>query len=160
MKQIFAPNYAVVQSDLEIFTLNHPTTIFMDDDVVVEIADTEEGLATFVASMQVGKFPAIPEIGEWCEGNKFYAYGDDKAKCLKGHYRTHYAIEETPALWLVIPTISAGYPVWVQPTGAHDAYNIGDRVHFPTINDAVYESKINANVWSPIVYPQGWLLIG
>jgi len=45
---------------------------------------------------------------------------------------------------------------WVQPTGAQDAYNIGDRVLF---NGNTYESLINANVWSPTVYPQGWLLI-
>jgi hypothetical protein len=47
-------------------------------------------------------------------------------------------------------------PEWVQPTGAHDAYNIGDRV---TFQGAVYESLINGNVWSPAVYPAGWLLI-
>jgi hypothetical protein len=44
-------------------------------------------------------------------------------------------------------------PDWVQPTGAHDAYNIGDKVKFA---GAVYEGKINANVWSPSVYPAGW----
>jgi len=44
-------------------------------------------------------------------------------------------------------------PDWVQPTGAHDAYNIGDKVRF---DGKVYESKINANVWSPAVYPAGW----
>ena len=45
------------------------------------------------------------------------------------------------------------YPEWVQPTGAHDAYNTGDRV---TYNGRVYESTINGNVWSPDAYPQGW----
>lgn len=45
------------------------------------------------------------------------------------------------------------YPSFVQPTGSHDAYNIGDRV---TYNGKVYESTINANVWSPDTYPQGW----
>lgn len=61
----------------------------------------------------------------------------------------------TPALWHpeVIPDI---IPVWKQPTGAHDAYNKGDKVHFPKITDPVYESLINANVWSPAVYPAGW----
>jgi hypothetical protein len=44
-------------------------------------------------------------------------------------------------------------PDWVQPTGASDAYNIGDKVKF---EGAVYESIINANVWSPSVYPAGW----
>lgn len=119
----------------------------------VNTFDTEEQNVTFIASMQVGKFPHIPEIGEWCEGNKVYAYGTDKAKCLQGHNRMSFAIEDTPALWLIIPTISAGYPQWVQPSGAHDAYALGDRVSF---NGKNYESLINANVWSPSAYPDGW----
>lgn len=47
-------------------------------------------------------------------------------------------------------------PEWVQPTGSADAYNIGDRVIF---NGQVYESLIDANVWSPADYPAGWQLI-
>ena len=49
------------------------------------------------------------------------------------------------------------YPEWVQPSGAHDAYNTGDRV---TYNGRVYESTINGNVWSPDAYPQGWEDLG
>lgn len=52
-----------------------------------------------------------------------------------------------------------GYPVWKQPTGAHNAYNIGDKVHFPTLDDPVYESTINGNTYSPEGYPTGWKLI-
>lgn len=44
-------------------------------------------------------------------------------------------------------------PNWVQPTGAQDDYNIGDKVKF---EGAVYQSLIDANVWSPTVYPAGW----
>lgn len=44
-------------------------------------------------------------------------------------------------------------PAWVQPTGAHDAYSIGDRV---TFQGRVYESVTNGNSWSPLAYPQGW----
>lgn len=44
-------------------------------------------------------------------------------------------------------------PAYRQPSGAHDAYKQGDRV---TYNGAVYESTINANVWAPDAYPQGW----
>lgn len=40
-----------------------------------------------------------------------------------------------------------------QPTGAHDAYKIGDKVSW---NGGIYKSKINANVWSPTSYPAGW----
>lgn len=43
---------------------------------------------------------------------------------------------------------------WVQPTGSHDAYMRGDRVIF--VDGNVYESLIDANVWSPEVYPAGW----
>ena len=50
-------------------------------------------------------------------------------------------------------------PVWVQPTGAHDAYNKGDKVHYPSATDPVYESLIDANVYSPEAYPQGWQLV-
>lgn len=103
-----------------------------------------------------------PEGAEWIPGeqvalNATRTYLTITYKCLQAH-QTQIGWEPnvTPALWQVV---QAAIPVWVQPTGAHDAYNIGDRVHFPTINDAVYESKINANVWSPIVYPAGWLLI-
>lgn len=47
-------------------------------------------------------------------------------------------------------------PVWVQPTGAHNAYQTGDRVHYKTATDPVYESLIDGNVWSPDDYPAGW----
>lgn len=121
----------------------------------VNAFDTDEQRVTFIASKNANIFPSIPEVGQWCDENKIYAYGTDKAKCLKGHNRMSFAIEATPALWLIIPTV-VGYPVWVQPTGVHDAYKKEDRVHFPSATDLVYESLIDANVWSPTAYPQGW----
>ncbi len=42
---------------------------------------------------------------------------------------------------------------WVQPTGAHDAYQTGDIVSF---EGRVYRSLIDSNVWSPDSYPAGW----
>jgi hypothetical protein len=50
-----------------------------------------------------------------------------------------------------VPTV----PAFLQPTGAHDAYKIGDLVLF---QGQVYESTINGNVWSPAAYPAGWKL--
>ena len=44
-------------------------------------------------------------------------------------------------------------PEYKQPTGAHDAYQAGDRV---TFHGRVYEAVINAVVWSPLAYPQAW----
>lgn len=45
---------------------------------------------------------------------------------------------------------------WLQPTGAHDAYQIGDLV---TFQGQVYRSVINNNVWSPTGHPAGWELV-
>ena len=46
------------------------------------------------------------------------------------------------------------YPEWRQPTGAQDAYKIGNKVHYPTADDPVYISTVDNNVWEPGVY--GW----
>ena len=51
--------------------------------------------------------------------------------------------------------ITEEYPDWVKPTGAHDAYNIGDIVKY---NGKLYQSTINGNVWAPDEYPSGWTL--
>ena len=45
------------------------------------------------------------------------------------------------------------YPEFVQPTGAHDAYNIGDKV---TYNGKKYICQMNNCVWTPDAYPSGW----
>lgn len=55
--------------------------------------------------------------------------------------------------WRLLWASTTTAPEWVQPTGAHDAYNIGDLV---TFQGQTYRSLINANVWSPAVYPAGW----
>lgn len=47
-------------------------------------------------------------------------------------------------------------PEFIQPTGAHDAYQQNDMV---TYNGAIYISLINGNVWAPDIYPAGWRLI-
>ena len=45
------------------------------------------------------------------------------------------------------------WPDFIQPTGAHDAYNTGDKISY---NGKHYICKMNACVWAPDVYPAGW----
>ena len=45
------------------------------------------------------------------------------------------------------------YPEYVQPTGAHDAYHVGDKI---TYNGKHYECIFDNCVWNPEEYPQGW----
>ena len=67
------------------------------------------------------------------------------------------AAEWTPdtatSLYKKVGIDPSGIPLWVQPLGATDAYNIGDIVSY---NGKLYKSIINANVWAPDVYPAGW----
>lgn len=61
--------------------------------------------------------------------------------------------DNTAALYTPIGLDDAGYPLWSQPTGAHDAYNVGDVVDYGGV---LYESTINGNVYAPDAYPDGW----
>ena len=60
--------------------------------------------------------------------------------------------DATPALWVVVSIDE--YPEWVQPTGTHDAYNIGDKVSY---NGKHYVCTIDANTYAPDVY--GWEIV-
>ena len=62
---------------------------------------------------------------------------------------------ELPALYLNMMPENV-IPEWIEPTGSHDAYNIGDKVIY---EGEVYESIIDGNTWSPTDYPQGWQLV-
>lgn len=43
-----------------------------------------------------------------------------------------------------------------QPTGAHDAYHVGDKI---TYKGKHYTCTYNGCVWTPDEYPQGWQLV-
>ena len=51
-----------------------------------------------------------------------------------------------------IPVVEE-YPEYKQPTGAHDAYKIGDKI---TFNGKKYICKLDNCVWSPAEYPVAW----
>lgn len=63
----------------------------------------------------------------------------------------------TESLYSSFGLDESGYPIWAQPSGAHDAYNSGDIVNY---NGTLYESLIDGNVWAPDVYPVGWEEVG
>lgn len=61
--------------------------------------------------------------------------------------------EPTPEPEAETPSPEPSYGDWVQPTGAHDAYEQGDVVLH---DDQIWQSTANANVWAPGVY--GWIV--
>lgn len=96
-------------------------------------------------------------FSKW-DSNVSYSVGDRVQyegllyKCVQAHTsQDDWTPDITPALWT--RTSTDEWPEWVQPTGAQDAYNIGDKV---TYKGEHYISLINANVYSPEAYPAGW----
>lgn len=86
-------------------------------------------------------------------------YGEKLYRCVQAHTsQTGWEPDKTPALWTEVAK-PGEIPVWKQPTGAQDAYNKGDRVHYPDADGPVYESLIDGNVWSPEAYPAGWEVV-
>lgn len=71
-------------------------------------------------------------------------------KCVQAHTsQADWTPDVVPALW--VRTSTEEWPEWIQPTGAHDAYNQGDKVSH---NEKHWISDIDANVYEPGVY--GW----
>ena len=77
-------------------------------------------------------------------------------KCVQAHTSQEgWEPDKTQALWTEVAK-PGEIPVWRQPTGAQDAYNKGDKVHYPDADGPVYVSIVDANTWAPDVY--GWEL--
>lgn len=83
------------------------------------------------------------------------AVGDPQLyRVAQGHTaQADWLPEDTPALYTAIGLTSGGYPVWAQPTGAHDAYNVGDIVSH---QGALYESLIDGNTTEPGTDERWW----
>ena len=97
------------------------------------------------------------ELFPMWEIGRAYAAGDRVQhvgtlyKCVQAHTsQADWTPDATPALWVVVSIDE--YPEWVQPTGAHDAYNTGDKVSY---NGKHYVCTVDANVYAPDVY--GWV---
>ena len=92
------------------------------------------------------------EIGAEYAVNDRRRSGANLYKCVQAHIsQADWTPDSVPALWVKVSVEE--WPEWVQPTGAHDAYNTGDKV---TYNGKRYVSLIDANVYSPGDYPAGW----
>lgn len=75
-------------------------------------------------------------------------------RCVQPHLTAEgWEPDKVPALFTPIGVDPQGYPIWAQPTGAHDAYNTGDIVRYEP-DGKLYISTIDANVYEPGVF--GW----
>ena len=80
------------------------------------------------------------------------AHEDTLYKCLQAHTsQADWTPNVAVSLWVRVDNPAEEWPEWIQPTGAHDAYDQGAKVSH---NGAHWISDVNSNVWEPGLY--GW----
>lgn len=91
---------------------------------------------------------------------EYITYGENSVgdaqlyKVVQAHTsQADWTPDVTVSLYTPIGLTEDGYPIWAQPTGAHDAYNAGDIVEY---NGILYKSLIDGNTFAPDAYPDGW----
>lgn len=101
-----------------------------------------------------------PELFAYWQTDTQYAVGDRRRdpntkflyKCVQAHVsQSNWQPSATPALWAQVGEPTDEWPEWIQPTGAQNAYLIGDKVSH---NDKHWISDYDNNVWEPGVF--GW----
>lgn len=135
--------------------------------------ELRKALQMFLATLDVDKqseeilsvssvFPEY-EVGKTYKVKQVFRYGENNVgdaqlyQVLQEHTSTEEWTPDTAtSLYKAIGVTSEGYPEWVQPLGASDAYNKGDIVSY---NGVLYQSIIDGNVWSPDAYPAGWITV-
>ena len=84
-------------------------------------------------------------------GDRVKFYGE-LYKCISAHTsQQDWTPSAAVSLWVRADDPSIEYPEWRQPTGGHDAYDIGAKVAH---NNSKWVSTADDNVWEPGVY--GW----
>lgn len=100
---------------------------------------------------------AVELFPQWVTGHAYVVderlqYNGVLYRVVQAHTsQADWTPDITPALFVVVSLNE--WPEFVQPTGAHDAYNKGDKV---TFEGKHYISMIDGNVYSPTAYPAGW----
>ena len=125
-----------------------------------------KALQMFAASLDEEKAMEVATIYDpWAVGKsysvgEFVTYGVNGVgdpqlyKVVQAHTaQADWTPDTAASLFTAIGLDEKGYPVWSQPTGAHDAYNTGDIVDY---NGMLYQSLIDGNTYSPEAYPAGW----
>ena len=102
------------------------------------------------------------KVGKTYSVGGFLTYGENSVgdpqlyKVVQGHTsQADWTPDVTASLFAAIGLDDAGYPVWSQPAGAHDAYNAGDIVNH---NGTLYISQIDGNYITPGTDDRWWFV--
>lgn len=123
------------------------------------ITDTVRKAATFAAlsftdeqALEVSDLYPVYEVDHDYKQNDRFTYNGRLFKVNQDHTSAAQWVPGetgTESLYTCLEMAGDGYLVWTQPTGAHNAYNTGDIVHYPTKDDQLYKSLIDGNTTVP-----------
>ena len=117
-----------------------------------DIAGVRQNVSEVEQTMNDAIYPEWDFNGYDYFAGERVTYNGEYYRCIQNHKsQADWTPDTAVSLWVKIANPSQEYPEWVQPTGAHDAYNKGDKVSH---NDKHWISDIDANVYEPSVY--GW----
>ena len=135
-------------------------TVIEQAEAIREAMDVAGAMLTDEMALECVRLYRPWEVGKQYKVDEFLTYGENGVgdpqlyKVVQAHTsQADWTPDKAVSLFVAIGLDDSGYPVWSQPTGAHDAYNKGDIVNY---NDTLYESLIDGNVYSPDAYPAGW----
>lgn len=132
----------------------------MTREKAIKLRRMIETASTFLTDSEA--LEAVELFPNWAVGTAYdnglrVRYNGQLYRCEQAHTsQADWTPDTTKALWTAVAE-PGEIPVWVQPTGAQDAYRLGDKVHYPTKDDPVYVSTIDYNTYAPDVY--GWDLV-
>ncbi len=141
------------------------------DTVAVEVVDAGEEIEktnttngiVFVTMAEAGSIDPVTAaehadlFAEWAYPiaytvGQIRRYNGTLYKCVQAHTsQADWAPPAAPSLWSLTADPTEEWPEWIQPIGAHDAYDLGAKVSH---NGKHWTSDVAANVWEPGVY--GW----
>lgn len=140
----------------------------MDTEKITRARILRAQIETMAQSLDDETAETVPELfPEWNPDSCSYVTGDRVKrngllyKVLQSHTsQAGWTPEDAPSLFAQILPGQGGTAigVWEKPDSTN-TYMTGDRAHYPTMADPIYESLIDNNVWSPEEYPQGWQIV-
>jgi hypothetical protein len=138
--------YTEEEKNLLAITLS--SRIVITEKVLAEALD-DDTIAKISVLFPLWKAGLTVSVGD------VYQWDGTLVECIQAHTtQEDWTPDVTPSLWKIHRSATDEPQPWVQPAGAHDAYQIGDKV---THNGSTWESTAADNVWEPGVY--GWVEI-
>lgn len=118
------------------------------------------GSLTDEEALEIATVYSTWEAGKAYKADALFTYGANAVgdpqlyRVIQAHTsQADWTPDLTASLYKAIGLDDAGYPVWSQPTGAHDAYNTGDIVNYDGV---LYVSLIDGNTTVPGTDERYW----